>query len=94
MHIMLAFSSFSSLTLTAHYKQVKKTEIANFVKLKIQPNNADRLGWWRNNAEWLPLLKWLFSKYLCVSATSASSERSFSYAGSTATKDLVNRVDI
>jgi len=57
MHIMLAFSSFSSLTLTAHYKQVKKTEIANFVKLKIQPNNADRLGWWRNNAEWLPLLK-------------------------------------
>ena len=44
------------------------------------------LTWWDQNSDRLPILKHLASKYLCIPATSASSERSFSSAGSTASK--------
>ena len=62
------------------------TEIANYLKLKIQTNNTDILDWWHKNGEQLPTLKQMALKYHCIPATSASSERSFSSAGLTATK--------
>ena len=39
------FLRFASLTPTAYHEQLKKIEIASFVKLKIQQSNADTLGW-------------------------------------------------
>ena len=62
------------------------TEIANCLKLKIQTSNTDILDWWHKNAEQLPTLKEMALKYHCIPAISASTERSFSSAGLTATK--------
>jgi len=49
-------SPFLSLIRTACYEQSNKPEIASYLKLKVQTNYADT-GWWRNNAQRLPLLK-------------------------------------
>ena len=62
------------------------TEIANYLKLKIQTNNTGILDWWHKNAEQLPTLKQMTLKYHCIPAPSATSERSFFSAGLTATK--------
>jgi len=53
----LLFSRHSSLARTACYEQSEKSEIASWLRLKIEQNNADELSCWRNNAERLPLLK-------------------------------------
>ena len=57
-------------------------EIACYVQLNM-PKNVDTLEWWSTKAQQLPLLKQLASKYLCIPATSAASERCFSSAGLT-----------
>ena len=46
-----------------------------------QLNKDDVLGWQRDHATHFPSLSILARKYLCIPATSASSERSFSTAG-------------
>jgi len=46
--IMLApFYFLVTLSRTSRYEQSTKTEIASYVKLKVQENNADTLGWRR-----------------------------------------------
>ena len=49
---------------------------------KIQTFKAGHIKWWSTNSQ-LPHLKQLDSKYLCIPATSASSEWCFSSAGLT-----------
>lgn len=46
---------------------------------------ADPLVWWRDNQATFPHLATLAKKYLCVPATSCSSERDFSCAGNIVT---------
>ena len=46
---------------------------------------AGHMKWWPTNSQ-LPHLKQLALKYLCIPATSASSERYFSSAGLTASE--------
>jgi hypothetical protein len=51
---------------------------------------ANPLDWWKFNRARFPRLARLASKYLCMQATSASSERLFSAAGLTISKDRAN----
>nr|XP_039253466.1 uncharacterized protein LOC120330652 [Styela clava] len=60
-------------------------ETASYLKTKIQTTNLNTLEWWKSNTA-TPVLKELAVKYSCMPATSASSERSFSSAGLTASK--------
>ena len=48
--------------------------------------DADPLVWWKVNHHSYPLLSQLAQKYLCVTATSCSSERLFSVSGNIVTK--------
>ena len=59
-------------------------EIASYMQLKHVSKITDSLERWSTKTQQFPLLKQLASKYLCIPATSASSERSFSSAGLTA----------
>ena len=59
-------------------------EIASYMQLKPVSKITDSLKWWSTKTQQFPLLKQLASKYLCIPATSASSERSFSSARLTA----------
>jgi len=45
------------------------------------PINHDPLSWWKENCHRFPRIWALAAKYLCVPATSVSSERVFSTAG-------------
>ncbi len=51
----------------------------------IPPSTVDVLAWWKANAREFPLLAKAARKYLCIQASSASSERVFSTAGATVT---------
>jgi len=44
------------------------------MKLKVQPDSVDTLGWWRNAVEWLTLAKTIGFKISRIHALSASSE--------------------
>lgn len=54
--------------------------------LKALRDDTDPLAWWEERSATLPLLRELALRILCVSASSASSERLFSKAGLTLTK--------
>ena len=43
------------------------------------------LGWWKKEALYLPMLSTLAKKFLCICATSVSSERVFSTGGNIVT---------
>jgi len=58
-------------------------EIQSFLKLKILRDKHMVCEWWEGNKSQFPLLYNFAAKYLAILATSASSERSFSKAGST-----------
>ena len=75
--IRLRFQPKTSDSLRLRNPDLKKTEIANYLKSKVRPNKADTLGWWHNSDEWLPLLNQLVSKCLCIPVTSTSSENLF-----------------
>ncbi|KAH7977826.1 hypothetical protein HPB49_003703 [Dermacentor silvarum] len=44
-------------------------------------HNLDALKWWKDNESKFPLVAELVKKYMCIPASSASSERVFSTAG-------------
>ena len=56
-------------------------EIASYMQLKHVSKINNSLEWWSTKTQQFPFLKQLASKYLCIPATSASSERSFSSVG-------------
>ena len=60
-------------------------EIAEYLRQKIS-KDTDPLLWWKANKKRFPRLQALACKYLAEPATSASSERSFSSAGTVCSK--------
>ncbi len=56
-------------------------EIDSYLKVAKIDAEEDPLKWWYNNESTYPLLAKLSRKYLCIPATSTSSERVFSKAG-------------
>jgi hypothetical protein len=58
------------------------SETVEYQTTKLTVNaDLDVLTWWKKNASLFPGLSMLAKKYLCVMATSAASERTFSLAG-------------
>jgi len=53
--------------------------------IDLPPANCDVLKWWKDHCKEFPLLAKCARKYLCIQASSASSERTFSTGGSTVT---------
>jgi len=54
--MLFLYRHFIRHSLSLHVtNQSNKKEIASYVKLKIQPHNADTLGWWRNNCDLVAL---------------------------------------
>jgi len=51
---------------------------------------ANPLFWWQQRERKFPILSNLAKRFLCIPATSASSERLFSAAGLTIAKDRAN----
>ena len=50
--------------------------------IDLPPANCDVLKWWKDHCKEFPLLAKCARKYLCIQASSASSERTFSTGGS------------
>ena len=61
-------------------------EVERYLQAPQQDSTEDPLVWWKDNAASYPALSKLSKKYLCISATSSSSERMFSTAGNVVTK--------
>lgn len=62
------------------------SELTSFLKTTLIPLNENPLEWWKSNSHAYPRLHQIAIKYLSVVATSVPSERLFSKAGLTATK--------
>ncbi len=62
-------------------------ELTKFLQEEALDASSDPLMWWRDNHERFPLLAKLAQKYMCICATSTSSERMFSTAGNIATPE-------
>ena len=60
-------------------------EIANYLKEKTLGKSSQMQAWWNENRKNYPLVYNLRLKYLCIPATLASSECSFSTSGLTVT---------
>ena len=59
-----------------------KIELENYLNLPKLPNSkVDTLLWWKDHQHMFPLLSQAARKYLCVTASSAPSERLFSASG-------------
>ena len=78
---MYAFDHLQDLPPKGNVEEVTKYCLELSEAENEQLNNDDVLGWWRVHATHFPSLSILARKYLCIPATSASSERSFSTAG-------------
>ena len=61
-------------------------ELDRYLQAPQQDSTEDPLDWWKANAVSYPALSRLSKKYLCISATSSSSENLFSTAGNVVTK--------
>ena len=62
------------------------SEVERYVHELQISRNDDPLKWWRNNECRYPCLSSLAKRYLCIPATSASSERVFSTSGNIVTQ--------
>lgn len=62
-------------------------ELTKFLQEDVLEASSDPLMWWRNNDRRYPLMARLAQKYMCICATSTSSERMFSTAGNIATPE-------
>jgi hypothetical protein len=58
-----------------------RLEIRNYVAFAILHEQGDPLQWHRNHKDMFPLHSALARRYLCIPATSAASERTFSTSG-------------
>jgi hypothetical protein len=54
-------------------------------KVTLDVDKDDPLEWWKGHKHFYPMLSMVARKFLCIPATSASSERMFSSAGNTVT---------
>ena len=61
-------------------------EVERYLQAPQQDSADDPLVWWKGIAASYPALSKLSKKYLCISATSSSSERIFSTAGNVVTE--------
>ncbi|CAM9225809.1 unnamed protein product, partial [Laminaria digitata] len=68
------------------YEAQLTAELLQYRGMKPLREDANPLQWWEEHRSTLPLLKELAARVLCVPASSASSERLFSKAGLTLTK--------
>lgn len=64
-----------------------KQEMAMYFQLPVMDIDENPLSWWKHESIRMPLLSQLAKKYLCSSATSVASERSFSTAGNVITSN-------
>uniref|UniRef100_A0A673BN97 HAT C-terminal dimerisation domain-containing protein n=1 Tax=Sphaeramia orbicularis TaxID=375764 RepID=A0A673BN97_9TELE len=62
-------------------------ELTKFLQEDALDASCDPLMWWRDNQKRYPMMANLARKYMCICATSTSSERMFSTAGNTATPE-------
>jgi len=60
-------------------------ELTRFLQEEPVDASSDPLMWWRDNHKRFPLVAKLAQKYMCICATSTSSERLFSTAGNIVT---------
>ena len=58
-----------------------KCEVALYCEEGVVPEDSDTLEYWKTNRKKFPLLCRLSRKFLCIPASSATSERVFSTAG-------------
>ena len=58
-----------------------KCEVALYCEEEIVPEDSDILEYWKTNRKKFPLRSKLARKFLCIPASSATSERVFSKAG-------------
>ena len=79
------WKKFDDMVAAAHNHQSVSTEATiecrRYFEQRNIPRTSDPLIWWKDNAAHYPLLQRVARKYLCVPATSVSSERLFSKAG-------------
>ncbi|CAM9650060.1 unnamed protein product, partial [Laminaria digitata] len=68
------------------YEAQLRSEMLKYRGMKALRDDTDPLVWWEERSATLPLLRELALRILCVPASSASSERLFSKAGLTLTK--------
>ena len=64
----------------ANPEERAKREVKKYICIDIDPDQKPLL-WWKQYSSQLPVLSKLAHKYLCIPATSVSSERAFSAAG-------------
>lgn len=62
-------------------------ELTKFLQEEALDVSSDPLMWWRDNHRRFPLIAKLAQKYMCIFATSTSSERMFSTAGNIVTPE-------
>lgn len=62
-----------------------ETEVTAYLREPVIEGEDDPLAWWRSNHTRFPLMAKVSRKYLCICATSTSSERLFSTAGNIVT---------
>ncbi|KAK1172462.1 zinc finger BED domain-containing protein 1-like [Acipenser oxyrinchus oxyrinchus] len=85
-------SNTFSMGYTPNVDQAVKSEIVIYKSLPFEDVDGNPLEWWKTNHRQFPLLSKLVKKYLCIPASSVSSERMFSSGGNTVTP-LHNRLD-
>jgi hypothetical protein len=68
-----------------------ETQLAMYKSVKRPPKECDIFNWWKENSKQFPNLADLARIFLCVPATSVSSERLFSRAGIIYSDTLRNR---
>ena len=62
-------------------------EVKTYMKCKVNDNHEKNiLKWWKENSDHFPNLYTVVKQYLCIPASSTSSERAFSIANNIVTK--------
>jgi hypothetical protein len=88
---LLTREFFSSGQEVTEEKAPMEIEISSYLAM-VRPkrSDVDILKWWKDNEQVLPLLSREARKFLCIPASSTSSERMFSAAGNIVTAKRYN----